>query len=51
VAYFATAAVLVSAFAEITARWVETPLRRKGHARAQPWLARRGSQPDQILHA
>ena len=50
-AYFATAAVLVPAFAEITARWVETPLRRKGHARAQPWLARPDSQPDQTLHA
>lgn len=50
-AYFATAAVLVPAFAEITARWVETPLRRKGHARAQPWLARPDSQPDQTLRA
>ncbi|MDR1967260.1 MAG: acyltransferase [Burkholderiaceae bacterium] len=35
---YATAAVLTLLMAEITARWIETPLRQKGRARAQYWL-------------
>ena len=34
-----TAAVLLGIFAEMTARWVETPLRKVGHRKAQHWLS------------
>lgn len=39
VAFFGTAAILVPLLAELTARWVETPLRRHGHAKSKIWLA------------
>ena len=39
IARVVTAAVLLGIFAEMTARWVETPLRKVGHRKAQHWLS------------
>lgn len=38
IAFFATPVVVLPIVAELTARWVETPLRRHGHQRAKVWL-------------